>query len=150
MLRDRVNSANQLYAIICDLVRLCMSLDNLWSVENPGRSFMWSTTPFKILVSQISHKSSILVCRRKQTMLIHKTNHFEELNLVCNNDHEHEPWGMTPNGQWAAAEEVAYPWNLCQNCFRAAYQRHHLPHTLFCNARTFPSGPKSHHSHPTS
>ena len=47
VLRDRVLSANALYAITCDLVRLCEQLGKLWSVENPGRSFMWVTSSFK-------------------------------------------------------------------------------------------------------
>ena len=53
-LRDRVLSANALYQITCDLVRLCNQLGKLWSIENPGRSFMWVTSPLKRCSSTIA------------------------------------------------------------------------------------------------
>ena len=41
-------------------------------------------------------------------------NHFDDLGILCTNDHEHEPWGQTADGQWATALEVVYPWDLCR------------------------------------
>ena len=43
-----------------------------------------------------------------------KLNHFDDLGILCTNDHEHEPWGQTADGQWATALEVVYPWDLCR------------------------------------
>ena len=120
VLRDRVLSANALYAITCDLVRLCEQLGKLWSVENPGRSFMWVTSPFKALLQEIQyeavqfHHCRYGSSRRKLTMLVHNIPHFQALELFCQGDHEHEAWGQTPAGSWATAEEVSYPWDLCR------------------------------------
>ena len=47
----RVDKANNLYSITCRLIRLCEDHQILWSCENPGRSFMWQTTPFQELFS---------------------------------------------------------------------------------------------------
>ena len=33
---------------------------------------------------------------------------------MCNNKHEHEPWGQKPDGSWATSEETAYPWPLAR------------------------------------
>ena len=120
VLLDRVLSANALYAITCDLVRLCEQLGKLWSVENPGRSFMWVTSPFKALLQEIQyeavqfHHCRYGSSRRKLTMFVHNIKHFQTLELFCQNDHEHESWGQTSTGSWATAEEVAYPWDLCR------------------------------------
>eukprot|EP00435_Cladocopium_sp_Y103_P073459 s448_g43.t1 len=57
VLLARVLSANCLYQITCDLVRLCESLGKLRSVENPGRSFLWMTTPFVELLQELNPES---------------------------------------------------------------------------------------------
>lgn len=48
----RVEAANKLYQIICDLVEFCIQCERYFSVENPGRSFMWLTTSFQKLCEQ--------------------------------------------------------------------------------------------------
>ena len=119
-LLTRVQSANRLYQITCDLIRLCEASGKLWSVENPGRSFMWLTTPFVELVKELTCKSvQFHHCmfgsgRRKLTKFLHNLNPFESLGILCTNDHEHEPWGQTADGQWTTALEVAHPWALCR------------------------------------
>ena len=40
-LAARVKAANQLYQITCDLIEHCIDFKKYFSVENPGRSFMW-------------------------------------------------------------------------------------------------------------
>ena len=53
--------------------------------------------------------------RRKLTRLIHNIPAFHHLNQLCDNGHEHEPWGQKPDGgSWATAEETAYPWPLAR------------------------------------
>ena len=52
--------------------------------------------------------------RRKLTKLIHNIPAFHHLNQLCDNKHEHEPWGQKPDGSWATAEETAYPWPLAR------------------------------------
>eukprot|EP00435_Cladocopium_sp_Y103_P054436 s1937_g17.t1 len=116
----RVVSANRLYAITCDIIRLCEHLGKLWSCENPGRSFMWVTTPFTALINDLAPREVLFhhcrygSSRRKLTKLLHNIKHFEELAQLCGNDHEHEAWGQMPSGEWATALEVAYPWPLCR------------------------------------
>lgn len=116
----RVESANKLCEITCDLIRLCERWGKLWSVENPGRSFMWQTTPFARLLQEIKPESmQFHHCmygsgRRKLTKLLHNLKRFADLGLCYTNDHEHEPWGQTSNGRWVTALEVVYPWDLCR------------------------------------
>ena len=52
--------------------------------------------------------------RRKLTKLIHNIPAFHHLTQLCDNLHEHEPWGQKPDGSWATAEETAYPWPLAR------------------------------------
>ena len=33
---------------------------------------------------------------------------------MCDNQHEHEPWGQKPDGTWATSEETAYPCPLAR------------------------------------
>ena len=53
--QERVNKANELYRITCELILLCQQRHILWSCENPGRSFMWQTTHFVALFKQIRY-----------------------------------------------------------------------------------------------
>ena len=116
----RVDKANQLYSITCRLIRLCDHYHILWSCENPGRSFMWQTTPFQELFATMQclstemHHCMFGSSRRKLTKLVHNIPAFHHLNRMCDNKHEHEPWGQKPDGSWATAEETAYPWPLAR------------------------------------
>ena len=116
----RVNKANELYIITCRLIRLCDQHQILWSCENPGRSFMWQPTPFQELFATMQCSSTEMhhcmfgSSRRKLTKLIHNIPAFHHLHQLCDNKHEHEPWGQKPDGSWATAEETAYPWPLAR------------------------------------
>ena len=50
--------------------------------------------------------------RRKLTPLIHNIQAFHHLHQMCDNQHEHEPWGQKPDGSWATSEETAYTQGL--------------------------------------
>jgi hypothetical protein len=39
---------------------------------------------------------------------------FQQLELMCDNQHQHEPWGQDPSGHWRTSEETTYPWELCR------------------------------------
>ena len=116
----RVDKANQLYQITCDLIQLCEQHHILWSCENPGRSFMWQTTSFVTLFASLQclstefHHCMFGSSRRKLTRLIHNVPSFHQLHHLCDNQHEHEPWGQRPDGSWATSEETAYPWPLAR------------------------------------
>eukprot|EP00435_Cladocopium_sp_Y103_P060970 s205_g22.t1 len=120
VLLTRVTKANQLYQVTCDIIRFCHQRNKLWSVENPGRSFMWLTTPFIQLLSEIAplevsfHHCRYGSSRRKLTKFLHNIAHFAELEKMCDGSREHEPWGQNPDGSWATSLEVAYPWELCR------------------------------------
>ena len=100
----RVDKANNLYSITCRLIRLCEDHQILWSCENPGRSFMWQTTPFQELFSTMQclstglHHCMFGSSRRKLTRLIPNISSFHHLHQLCDNSHEHEPWGQKPDG----------------------------------------------------
>ena len=51
--------------------------------------------------------------RRKHTKLVHNIDALCDIGLLCDDSHDHEPWGVTSQG-WATAEETAYPWPLCR------------------------------------
>ena len=81
---------------------------------------MWQTTSFQRLFSIIKcmsaeiHHCKFGSSRRKLTRLIHNIQSFHQLHQMCDNQHEHEPWGQKPNGSWATSEETAYPWPLAR------------------------------------
>ena len=110
----------ELYRRTCELITLCQTHQLLWSCENPGRSFMWQTTSFQPLFSTVECQSTqVHHCmygssRRKLTHLIHNVQSFHQLHQMCNNKHEHEPWGQKPDGSWATSGETAYPWLLAR------------------------------------
>ena len=82
---------------------------------------MWQTTPFQELFSTMQCSSTELrhcmfgSSRRKLTRSIHNISSFHHLHQLCDNSHEHEPWGHKPDGSWATAEETAYPWPLARS-----------------------------------
>ena len=118
--QERVDKANELHSITCQLITLCQTHNLLWSCENPGRSFMWQTTSFGSLFSTIQCESTQLhhcmygSSRRKLIRLIHNIPSFHQLHQMCDNQHQHEPWGQKPDGSWATSEETAYPWPLAR------------------------------------
>ena len=111
--QERVKKANELYHITCELIAICQTHNLLWSCENPGRSFMWQTTLFQCLFSTMQCESTQLhhcmygSSRRKLTRLVHNIPSFHQLNQMCDNQPEHEPWGQKPDGTWATSEETA-------------------------------------------
>ena len=120
---DRVRQANLLYRVTCQLATFCYRNHILFSIENPGRSFMWQTTCFQEFLQQIPvattkfHHCCYGSARRKLTSLVHMVPSFSALQAFCQGDHDHEPWGqcaMAPNG-WATSHETAYPWALCRS-----------------------------------
>ena len=116
----RVQAANNLSLVTCNLVEWCISHQTYFAVENPGRSFMWQTTPFKqlqkryVLLEVFFHHCRYGSSRRKLTRFLHNIPAFSALEAFRQNDHTHEAWGQNPQGHWNAAEETAYPWELCK------------------------------------
>ena len=82
---------------------------------------MWQTKPVVKLFSKIQcmstdfHHCMFGSARRKLTKLIHNIHYFHQLDKLCDNQHEHEPWGQKADGSWATSEETAYPWPLARS-----------------------------------
>ena len=89
----------------CELITLCQQHKILWSCENPGRSFMWQTTPFVALFRTTPYESTEMhhcmygSSRRKLTRLIHNIPSFRQLCQMCDD---------------SRSEETAYPWPLAR------------------------------------
>ena len=119
-LAARVHSANELYQVTCDLAEFCLQKQKYFSIENPGRSFMWRTKPFLKFCQKISlqevffHHCRYGSARRKLTKFLHNVPSFQQLESFCDNQHQHEPWGQDPAGHWRTSEETTYPWQLCR------------------------------------
>ena len=113
----KVAAANQLYQITTDLCRLCHSHGVMYTIENPARSFMWQTKPFRQFLIEVPHYATYFhhcmygSSRRKHTCLVHNVSTVCNMHLLCDNQHAHEPWGHTTSG-WATAQETAYPWPM--------------------------------------
>ena len=118
-LAARVDSANRLYHQTTAMLRLCIKNNVLWSIENPGRSYMWLTPSMAAFLDEIPHFDTFFhhCCygssRRKLTRLVHNIPTLLELEAFCDNQHAHEPWGHLTNS-WASSLEIAYPWALCR------------------------------------
>lgn len=113
----KVASANKLYQITVELCKLCNACGVLYTIENPARSFMWQTAPFKKFLKEVPHYATFFhhcmygSSRRKHTCLIHNISTVQQMQQLCDNQHAHEPWGHSATG-WATAQETAYPWPL--------------------------------------
>ena len=117
--KAKVAAANRLYQITAQLCKLCHNSGVMYTIENPARSFMWQTEPFKKFLQEVPHYTTYFhhcmygSSRRKHTCLVHNISTVRNMQLLCDNLHEHEPWGHTGSG-WATAQETAYPWPLCR------------------------------------
>lgn len=117
----KVQSANNLYWLCRDIALCCFHRSVLFSIENPGRSFMWMCDSMVDLFKQMNlirtffHHCEFGSKRRKLTQLVHTIPDFQQLQVFCTNTHTHEKWGQNQTTkQWATAEEVHYPWPLCR------------------------------------
>ena len=110
----RVRTANKLYSFTCRLIRKLDELSKVWTLENPWSSFLWSTPYWTQVAAEISpHLVELDYCmfggsRKKHTCVATNCESLLELNILCDNQHEHAPWTFE-NGKFATSEEAAYP-----------------------------------------
>ena len=91
-------------------------MDIGWSIENPGRSYLWSIEDYKLLMA-VSYFILFHSCihgsqRKKLTGLLTNRKQFESLGGYCQDDHEHLPWTHTSDeGKlvFDTSKEAAYP-----------------------------------------
>ena len=99
--RQRVTLANQMYSESCSLFQFCAQRGILVTMENPSNSLFWLTQPFIHLQQQVElfHSDSQMCMmggtRPKWTRLVANFSAIEELNIECDNSHQHQPWGKT-------------------------------------------------------
>ena len=125
----RVASANKLYCltgrVVAECIRRCIPV----SVENPARSHFWNTSFFRKHIESLEanmiktffHHCMLGSRRKKHTLLLHTVPALKRLGLLCDNRHEHEPWGY--HRGWATAQETEYPLKLCKQ-YAAAFADH--------------------------
>ena len=119
--KDKVDSANSIYI---HLVAFCFWLNLLhigWSIENPGRSYLWNIEDYKILMSAaifiLFHSCIHGSDRKKLTALLTNRAQFQVLAGYCQGDHEHLPWRhKNENGRviFDTSKEAAYPKLFCE------------------------------------
>ena len=116
--RKKVELANAVYSVACELILFAHSLHKHWSIENPTRSLFWLTS-FWLAVTQVIdpmyvnfHSCMWGGQRPKRTTIATSMLELGEIACECDGQHAHLPWGRTPSG-FATASEAAYPTILC-------------------------------------
>ena len=119
--RSKLDSANSIYIF---LVAFCFMLNSLgigWSIENPGRSYLWSIEDYKMLMA-VSYFVLFHSCvhgsqRKKLTGLLTNRKELQVLEGFCQNDHEHLPWSHVSENDhvvFDTSKEAAYPKLFCE------------------------------------
>ena len=140
--KERVATANKLYAMAADLAWFCEENGISWSIENPTHSLMWSTTPFRQLYGKLRaagtspNWADMQMCmhggdRDKRTSLLFGGPvSLAELAVMCDKSHTHKAWGLTktPGTLWATAQERNYPRTFCKRVAKI-FARKLLPKT---------------------
>lgn len=137
--RLKVEKANVLYQLGLEVVLYLTKRGIIVSVENPFGSWLWAVfirlTLTKSLEDKRIYNSLEMVqfhscChgskRRKDTGWLSTPGVYTELNAVCQNDHPHEPWGVSWQfGQWRfdTSTESAYPTLLAQRAAACLVKR---------------------------
>ena len=127
--KQKVEAANVLYKLVFDLILYAFHKQIVFSVENPWRSWLWA-----ILVL-FARRHSEEACRyinkmhtvtwdtcmhggsrAKRTRLDVTTSAYNQLQLDCDDSHQHEPYKIYLDGIWKfdTAGEGAYPDLLCK------------------------------------
>lgn len=115
----RVCKANTLYQLVADACAFLHEQGIFWSVENPARSFMWVTSPWRhFFKKHFAFFTRFHHCmfggrRAKHTLLVHAVPSFLQLARECDRSHTHSKWGKSGH-VWATAQETAYPWPLAK------------------------------------
>ena len=126
----KVHSANLLYALAIEILVFCCRRGVIISLENPTNSWLWAALTllsaqhseeaaqaYNALEKVVFHACCHGSLRRKSTAWMGTKSVFTVLAAVCQNDHEHAPWGVRwQNGGWVfdTASEAAYPKLLSQ------------------------------------
>jgi hypothetical protein len=118
-----VRIANDLFEYSCKIFSLACSLGILATMENPKNSYFWLTRwVLQLLVTVDLYCGDFQVCmlggtRDKWTSIVGNFPGVQSLNIPCDRQHEHAPWGFARDndGQrvWATSLESKYPRKMC-------------------------------------
>ena len=109
----RLRAANRLYRYMSELILKLDAAGVTWTVENPWTSLMWDTTYWVDVDTQLKpcycelHNCMFGGARLKRTCLASNNRAIMALNILCNGDHEHAPWGVH-DGIFDTAREAEY------------------------------------------
>ena len=115
--RARVDAANCIYNSCASFCEWLTGQGIAWSVENPGRSYMWEMPSF-VSLRAISTFVDFDSCmhggmRAKHTSFLCGSEELLSLAVRCDGQHEHLEWGLLPDGTFSTATEAEYPDVLC-------------------------------------
>ena len=123
----KVRAANILYRFTCDLILELDSLSKVWTLENPWNSLLWKTPYWTDVASRCNpYMVELDYCmfggkRKKHTGLATNCAAAMELNVCCDGQHEHAPWGFE-NNRFATSMEAEYTPTFCKALASAVYR----------------------------
>ena len=140
--QTKVELANQLYRCAIQLLRLCMELGCMVSIENPARSWLWALLAMLVnatddadFIAWFAELESVYfdACahgstRDKRTKLLGTPGLFTSLEACCPQNHTHASWQPYRSEQgivFPTAAEAEYPALLCRrmaNCVQQMAQ----------------------------
>ena len=100
----RTETANHVYEATAAIMRACLELDIVCSVENPENSLFWFYPDIeKVIQLAKGHSVSFHNCmhggsRNKLTKWWATKNVYESLRSFCDNKHKHAAWNPQPVG----------------------------------------------------
>ena len=119
--KARVEAANAIYMQMADFVQSLHSRSILWSIENPGNSWLWKL-PCMAPIVKLGTFCMFDACvfggeRKTLKCFLSNVSTFLHLCQRCNGGHSHKPFGklQRPDGTtyFATKDEAAYPRALC-------------------------------------
>ena len=122
----KVRAANILYRFTCDLILELDSLSKVWTLENPWNSLLWKTPYWNDVASRCNpYMVELDYCmfggkRKKHAGLATNCAAAMELNVCCDGQHEHAPWGFESN-RFATSMEAEYTPTFCKALASAVY-----------------------------
>ena len=124
----KVNKANAIYVFVAEVCAYAAKHGIMFAIENPYNSYFW-LLPFvtQLLDLPFVHDVTFHSCmhggaRNKHTRFRVNFPECDSLNLLCDNQREHLPWGAQHDGKtwaFATADETVYPHILCHRLAQA-------------------------------
>ena len=115
--QQRVFLANQIYKFCGLYVQKLHQAGIPWTIENPTNSLMWDLEFFTWAVANgifvNMHACAYGSARKKLTSFLCSHREFAALELYCDGQHEHLPWGIAEDGAFSTSHEAEYPKALC-------------------------------------